>query len=78
MEKLIMQVKEPDPSGRGSCAVRISNGSAKSIRDLAHKTRQTDREIADALIEYALRHVELRPVDLYDLTLKEEAVPDGE
>jgi hypothetical protein len=71
-DKLILQVKEPEPTGRGSCNVRISNDSAKAIRDLAHKTRQTDREIADLLIAFALDRVELVPVELYDMRLPEE------
>lgn len=72
-DKLILQSKEPEPIGRGTCNVRIGNDSARAIRDLAHKTRQTDREIADLLIAFALDRVELVPETLYSLRMAENS-----
>lgn len=72
MEKLVMQERDPDV-GRGRSAVRVSQETAKIIHDLAYKTRQSDREVADTLIAFAAAHVELVPVNLYDLHL-----PEGE
>ena len=74
-DKLILHAKEPEPTGRGSCVVRIGSDSAKAIRDLAYRTRQSDREIVDTLLAFALDRVELVPVDLYDMRMKEG---DGE
>ncbi len=69
MKKLLM----PDvcPGNTPSGHVRISARNAAAVAMLAKRTRQTQISVLDTLIDYALAAVELVPVDLYDLRMKE-------
>ena len=43
----------------------------REVQELSYKTRLPQSEILDRLLGFALEHVELVPVDLYNLRMKE-------
>lgn len=53
-------------------AVRIRPETRRKLETLSRQTRKPMSEVAQQLIEYALKHVAIRPVQLYDIVFIEE------
>lgn len=58
--------------GEKGTAVRIRPEVQRKLESLAKQTRKNMSEVAQKLIEYALKHVAIRPVQLYDIVFIEE------
>lgn len=58
--------------GEKGTVVRLRPATYKKLKELSYQTRQSMSELAQQLIEYALRHSTVRPVQLYDIVFEED------
>lgn len=54
-----------------SGVVRLNGKLEKDVRRLAEMTRKPISRVLDELVRYALEHVSVRPVQLYDFDFDE-------
>lgn len=59
-------------NGEKGTAVRLRPATYKKLETLSKQTRQSMSELAQQLIEYALRHSTVKPVQLYDIVFEED------
>lgn len=73
MKKLLMPDALPaiTANEKKRITMTFSIRVGREVQELSYKTRLPQSEILDRLLGFALEHVELVPVDLYNLQLKE-------
>lgn len=59
-------------NGEKGTVVRLRPATYKQLGNLSKQTRQSMSELAQLLIEYALRHSTVKPVQLYDIVFEED------
>lgn len=54
-----------------TCPVRLGAKNDRRVRELAEMTRKPIGRVLDELVSYALEHINVRPVQLYDFKFDE-------
>lgn len=73
MKKLLLPDAQPPIAAteKKRITMTFSIRVGREVQELSYKTRLPQSEILDRLLEFALEHVELVPVELYNLRMKE-------
>lgn len=51
--------------------IRLAPNLDREVRKIADMTRRPISQVLNELVEYALEHTEVKPVQLYDISFKE-------
>lgn len=51
--------------------IRLAPKLDREVRQIADMTRRPISQVLNELVEYALEHAEVKPVQLYDISFKE-------
>lgn len=63
--------KKKQADRHATCPVRLGAKNDRRVRELAEMTRKPIGRVLDELVSYALEHVNVRPVQLYDFKFDE-------
>lgn len=72
MKEIQFRVPAENNSSRPKSLIRVSDRHYDAIVDIAKMTHLPMKQIADRLLEEALKHVQLVEIPLYEMRFKEE------